>query len=450
MKKLKEEPQINVGILTQEKINFELYGDYKSEGFNRTFGGRFSAELSDDKIVCRAGEDKIIISNEIEFYPTDPEVDSFLIRGVTIGVKFHWERRENQRFSGILKLKKDKKKIVLINVLPVETYLLSVISSEMSARGSINLLKAHAIVSRSWLLAQLTKLRKVNKQKIKEKNLTESQEEYIKWYDKEDHILYDVCADDHCQRYQGVTKIFTNVARRAIEETRGIVLTSEDEICDTRYSKSCGGITESYENVWEDKKYSYLASIVDYKFEPENFNLDFSKEINAKRWIKGKPSSFCNTNDRKTLSQVLLDYDQETVDFYRWEIEYSQQELSELIKKNTGIDFGNILDLVPISRGYSSRLIKLKIVGSKKTLIIGKELEIRKVLSETHLYSSAIYIEKSEIKDGVPQKFVIYGAGWGHGVGLCQIGAALMAEKGYMFDEILSHYFKQASLKKVY
>ncbi len=450
MQKLKEEPLISVGILTQDKVSFELYGDFKSEGFNKTFDGKFSAELIEDKIVCRYGNEKILVSNEIEFHPTDPEVDSFLIRGVTIGVKFHWQRKENQRFSGILKLKKDGSKIVLMNVISVETYLLSVISSEMSARSSINLLKAHAIVSRSWLLAQLMGTKKIQKQKVKEKSIAETEGEYIKWYDRDDHILFDVCADDHCQRYQGITKIFTNVARRAIEETRGMVLSYKDEICDTRYSKACGGISEPYENVWEDKKYPYLSSIVDYKFEPENYNLDFSKEKNVEKWIKGRPAAFCNTNDKTTLAQVLLDYDQETTDFYRWKIEYKQSDIAELIRKNTGADFGDIIDLIPVLRGPSSRLIKLKIVGSQKTLIIGKELEIRKVLSETHLYSSAIYIEKSEMKNNVPQKFIIYGAGWGHGVGLCQIGAALMAEKGYMFDEILSHYFKHASLKKVY
>jgi SpoIID/LytB domain protein len=447
MLKFKEEPLISVGILSRERIDFELYGDFKSEGFNKVFSGRFSAEYSDSKILCKYGDEKLQISDEIEFEPTDTG-DSFLVRNVAIGVNFHWERKENQRFSGILKLKKENGKVLLINTLPIETYLTSVISSEMSARSSINLLKAHAIVSRSWVLAQITKSKEAKQNKSI--NFIQTEDEIIKWYDREDHALYDVCADDHCQRYQGTTKIYTAAARKAIEETKGIILTFAENICDTRYSKSCGGISESYDNIWENKKYPYLSSIIDYKFEPENYNLDFSKEKNAERWIKENPPAFCNTNDKKVLSQVLLEYDQETTDFYRWKIEYGQNEISELIKRNTGEDLGDILDLVPIERGHSSRIVRLKIVGSTKKLIIGKELEIRKTLSNTHLYSSAIFIEKSKIENGVPQKFVIYGAGWGHGAGLCQIGAAVMAEQGYLFDEILSHYFKNAGLKKIY
>jgi SpoIID/LytB domain protein len=449
MVKFKEEPTISVGILSEDKIDFELYGDFKSVGFNKVFSGRFSAEYSDSKIICTYGDETLQVSDMIEFEPTDPG-DSFLVRNVTIGVKFHWERKQNQRFLGILKLIKDEDKITLINILPIETYLMSVISSEMSARSSINLLKAHAIVSRSWVLAQITKSKEQKADKPEKKDFVETEDELIRWYDRQDHELYDVCADDHCQRYQGITKIQTGVVKKAIDETRGIVLIFADNICDTRYSKSCGGISESYEKIWENKKHPYLTSIIDYKYEPENYNLDFSMEKNAERWIKENPPAFCNTNDMRILSQVLLDYDRETTDFFRWKIEHTQKEISELIKKNLGIDFGDILDLIPLERGHSARIVRLKITGSKKQMIIGKELEIRRTLSNTHLYSSAIFIEKSEIKAGIPQRFIIYGAGWGHGAGLCQIGAAVMAGKGYMFDEILSHYFKSAGLKKIY
>lgn len=447
---IEQEPNISVGILSEKQIEFELHGDFKSYGMRQTFSGKFTAEVKDDRIVCRGDEEKIEISDEITFEPQNPSVESFLLKEVTIGVKFHWERKEKERFTGQLKLKKDEGKITAINILPIESYLVSVISSEMSAKSSLQLLKAHAIISRSWLLSQIEKSRLLKTEKQSYASSFESEAEHIKWYGREDHKLFDVCADDHCQRYQGITKVFTEGARQAVKQTAGVVLVSGQDICDTRYSKSCGGISESFGNVWEPVNYDYLSSIVDYKFEPENYNRDFSNELNARKWIKNNPPAFCNTKDKKILSQVLLDYDQETTDFYRWKVEYTQQEIAALISGNTGIDFGDILDLVPLERGDSARLIKLKITGSKKTLTIGKELEIRRVLSKSHLYSSAIVITKENIENGVPQKFILNGAGWGHGVGLCQIGAAVMAAKGYQFDEILMHYFHNAKLNKIY
>ena len=447
---IKKEPTVSVGILTEEKIIFELYGDFKTSGLKQTFSGRFNAEVKDNRIICKRGEEKIEISDEIIFKPLDEDADSFLIKDVTIGVKFHWERKEKQRFQGSLKLKKHNNEIVVINILPLEKYLISVISSEISSKSSIQLLKSHAIVSRSWILAQLEKQNPVVKESEDYETRIESETEIIKWYDRKDHLLFDVCADDHCQRYQGVTKIFSNTALNAIEETKGIVLTYNDYICDTRYSKSCGGVTESFKNVWESKDYKYLSSVVDYKYYPENYNLNFSDENIAKKWIKGNPSGYCNTSDQRILSQVLLDFDQETKDFYRWKVEYSQEELADIIKAKSNLDFGEIIDLVPVERGDSSRLVKLKIIGTRKVLIIGKELEIRRVLSPSHLYSSAIIIDKYDIRNNIPQKFIISGAGWGHGVGLCQIGAAVMASIGHQFDEILLHYFKDAKLKKIY
>jgi stage II sporulation protein D len=444
------EPLISVGILTDSKITFELYGDYKSDVIKKSINGRFTAEFINGEIVCKSQHEKFSAKDDLILEPHDLKTDTFLIRDVTIGVKFHWERKEKQRFAGILKLKKDKDKIAVINIISIEKYLTSVISSEMSAKSSLQLLKAHAIVSRSWLLAQIEKSKSLKKTKSKYSSSFESADERIKWYDREDHDFFDVCADDHCQRYQGVTKVFTQIAREAVDETHGIVLMSRENICDARYSKSCGGISESFENVWEPTKFDYLTSINDYKFPPENFITDFSLEKNSVKWIKGNPQSYCNTNDKKILSQVLLDFDQETTDFFRWKVVYAQEELSELIKTKSGIDFGEIIDLVPIERGKSARLIKLKIVGTKKTLVVGKELEIRRFLSKSHLYSSAIVIDKSDIQNGIPQTFEIFGAGWGHGVGLCQIGAAVMAEKGHEFDEILLHYFKNAELKKIY
>ncbi len=444
------EPLISIGILTDKKIKFELYGDFSSFGFKHFFSGRFEAELVNDRIICKSDSGKIEITDEIIFEPQEPESDSFLLRDVLIGVKFHWERREKQRFTHSLKLIKDDGKIVAINIIPIEKYLTSVISSEMSAHCSLPMLKATAVVSRSWLLAQIEKSKSIKSEHTNYKSIYQTEDELIKWYDREDHKLFDVCADDHCQRYQGVTKVTSEAAKKAVEQTAGIVLLEGDHILDARFSKSCGGISESFENVWEPVKHPCLTSVYDYKFIADDFDDDFSKEENAKKWIKGNPPAFCNTQDPKILNQILLDYDQETKDFYRWKIDFTQSQLSDLIKRKSGIDFGLIKDLVPIQRGFSSRIIKLKIVGTKKTLTIGKELEIRRTLSETHLYSSAFYVEKFGDLDGVPEKFLLHGAGWGHGVGLCQIGSAVMAEQGYQFDEILIHYFKGAKLKKIY
>lgn len=444
------EPYINVGILSEKEIKFELYGDYSIQGFKQTFSGRFTARIQGELIVCRSEKDKIEILNEITFEPGSSALDSFLIKEVPIGIKFHWERKEKQRFMGALKLFREKDKIWVINILPIGMYLTSVISSEMSAKSSLQLLKAHAIVSRSWLLAQIDKAKSIKGNKEKYKSAFRSDNELIRWMDREDHNLFDVCADDHCQRYQGITKISTENSRLAIEETKGIVLMHNKKICDTRYSKCCGGVSEAYENVWEPVRHEYLSSVVDYKFEQENFNTDFSSEDNVRKWIKGNPPAFCNNSDSKILTQILIDFDQETKDFYRWQIIYTQEEIKRIINSKSGIDFGDIIDLVPVERGDSGRLIKIKIIGSKKVLTIGKELEIRKVLSDTHLYSSAIIIDKKNIKNNIPGSYIISGAGWGHGVGLCQIGAAVMAAQGYQFDEILLHYFKYAKLKKIY
>ncbi len=442
-----EEPEICVGVVSDRKINFELYGDFRVFGFKETFSGIFTAEIVNNVVVCKSASKKLEVTNEIVFEPTEPVSESFLIRDVVIGKNFHWERKEKQRFNYSLKLLRDEENIVAINCIPLESYLVSVISSEMNAKSSMELLKAHAVIARSWVLAQ------VSDSENKKKKLAVSKandDERIKWYDKADHKLFDVCADDHCQRFQGVTKVTTQAAYDAVSSTRGNVLLSGNEICDTRYSKCCGGITETYENVWEPIEISYLKSVIDYKYEPENYTLDFTDEKKARKWILGNPNSYCNTSDKKILTQILVDYDRETIDFYRWRIEYSQKEIANLIKEKTGEDFGEIIDLIPVERGKSSRITKLKIIGTKITLTIGKELEIRRALSESHLYSSAIVIEKAGGEKDIPDKFILHGAGWGHGVGLCQIGAAVMAAKGHLFDEILLHYFSGVNIRKTY
>lgn len=443
---LTAEPWINVGILSGTKINFELYGEFRSFGFRQTFSGPFTAEMSGDRIICRGSGDSIEVSDEIIFEPSDPSSESFVIKAVKIGVNFHWEREEKQRFNYVLKLLKNNNEIFVINYLPLENYLVSVISSEMNAKSSLQLLKCLAVVARSWVLYQINKPGK-NK---KVTGMISEEDQIIKWYDREDHKLFDVCADDHCQRFQGISKVTTEKARLAIEQTFGIVLTNRGDICDARFSKACGGITEAFKNVWQPDDPEYLQPVIDYKYEPENFNTDLRIEMNAVKWIRGTPPAYCNTDNPKILTQILLDYDQETKDFFRWKVEYSQDELSEIIRTKSGIDFGKIKDLLPLERGFSGRIIRLKIIGTKKTMIVGKELEIRRWLSHTHLYSSAFFTERFYIRHEIPGKFVIHGAGWGHGVGLCQIGAAVMADKGHLFDEILMHYYKNSSLKKIY
>lgn len=441
-----EQPLLNIGIQTEAEIVFLLKGEFRPVNGNEKLSGRFKASLIGNNIEISGSGLEFKFENEVIFTPQDPEAFSFVIQNVTIGKNFHWEKKENQKFLGSLKIIKDGDRLTAINIVPLEDYLISVVSSEMNSAASLELLKAQAIISRSWILAHLKnkKLKKISSSSV------QSDDEIIKWFDREEHENYDFCSDDHCQRYQGITKVLNDNSITAVEETRGFVLTYANEICDARYSKCCGGITESFENVWEDVEYKYLKNISDYKFDPEGFDPDLREEKMALKWIKEVPSAFCNTHDKGILSQVLLDYDQKTTDFFRWKVIYKQPELAKIINKKSGIDFGNIIDLVPMQRGYSGRIIKLKIVGTKKTLTIGKELFIRKLLSKSHLYSSAFIVKKENVIDGIPQKFILTGAGWGHGVGLCQIGAAVMGEMGYSFDAILIHYFRGAEIKRIY
>ncbi|MGK9475534.1 SpoIID/LytB domain-containing protein [Melioribacter sp. OK-6-Me] len=439
------EPEINIGILTAKEIRFDLYGEFKSNFDTRKCSGDYRALIEGEKIVVYKGNNKVGQSREIIFTPNDIDIESFVLYDVVIGKNFHWQKKEKQRFRGTLRLFIEDGSITAVNIIPLEEYLTSVIASEMNANSSPELLKAHAVISRSWILFQLEK----KKDTTHHVNELISDEEIIRWYDSTNHNNYDFCSDDHCQRYQGITRIINENVYSAVESTRGIVLMYDDKVCDTRYSKCCGGITESFENVWEPIRVRYLVSVTDYKFEIDGIEYDLTKEQNAEKWINISPHAFCNTTDPKILQQILNDYDRKT-DFFRWRVEYSQDKLSSIIKEKSGIDFGHIIDLEPVKRGYSGRIIKLKIRGTKKTLTVGKELEIRKWLSPTHLYSSAFSVYKENIKDNIPDKFILKGAGWGHGVGLCQIGAASMSNIGYQFDEILLHYFKGAKIKKIY
>ena len=435
------EPLIHVGIiLNQSNIRFELLSAYQLQG-EEFPAGNYSVEILDGKILFND-----VLYDEITFEADDLHTDSFELKEVIIGVNFHWERRENQRFLGGLKFMVENGGVSAINIVSLEDYLTSVISSEMSATSSEELLKAHAVISRSWLLAQIQKNKSIEKD-YQTSFVTPT--EIVRWYDREDHTHFDVCADDHCQRYQGITKQSTPLVKQVIDQTRGEVLTYNDIICDARFSKCCGGVMETFENVWEAIPHAYLQGKAD--IDNTNSLPDLTMEEEADRWIRTSPPAFCNTQDAKVLKQVLNDYDQETADFYRWKVVYSQKEIASLIKNRSGIDFGEIIALEPLQRGTSGRIIRLKIIGTERVMIIGKELEIRRTLSKSHLYSSAFVVDADDENDeGIPQRFTLTGAGWGHGVGLCQIGAAMMAEKGHSYTAILNHYFPTSEMKKNY
>lgn len=421
IKKYEGTPLVSVGIVGAESITFTLNG-YGEDGSSRTATIHNGLIQYDGKAHTR-----------LCFKPQSPD-DSFSLMDVVIGVNFHWQRLETQTFRGSLRLLADGGKIWAINDLPVEDYLESVISSEMSAQSSLPLLMAHAVISRSWLMSQIDGNTAPNTQ-------ASHGDAFIRWYDHTDHTLFDVCADDHCQRYQGITKETSPNVAEAIRRTRGELLTYGDEICDARFSKCCGGAMEEFQYCWDDTPKPYLKGIGDT---PEETIPDLTVEENARQWILSSPNSFCNTTDKRILSQVLNDYDQETTDFYRWRVSYTQEELSKLVEKKLGAGLGTITDMRPLKRGTSGRICELRITGTKKTIVVGKELEIRRALSESHLYSSAFVVEKQG------DTFTLIGAGWGHGVGLCQIGAAVMGDKGYAYDEILRHYYPGAEIGKAW
>lgn len=435
-----KEPEISVGIVNAQEIHFTLNARFLAKG--ETVSGNQQVSFEEGGILWNGN-----VYRELTFTPLD-EDSSFSLYDVTIGINFHWERQETQSFIGTLKLVVYEGKITAINILPAEDYLTSVISSEMSATSSLEFLKAHAVVSRSWLLAQIEKRKAMSKKQGDFFSFVKTDTEYIRWYDREDHTIFDVCADDHCQRYQGITKATNQSVAEAVKATRGQVMMYKNSICDARFSKCCGGITEEFDTCWENKKYPYLTAVRDDKNDAAMPDLTIEEE--ADKWIRSTPDGFCNTHDKHILSQILNNYDQETTNFYRWKVRYTQEEIAELIRTNTKCDYGQIIDLIPVERGKSGRISKLKIVGTLKTLIIGKELEIRRTLSDTHLFSSAFVVDKGPQQDDVPAWFELTGAGWGHGVGLCQIGAAVMGEKGYNYNDILLHYYKDADIRKLY
>ena len=435
-----KEPEVHVGIVSATSIHFTLNKPYQAKG--EEIVGEQLVVFSEGGILWNG-----VQYRELLFTPSSPEA-SFSLHDVTIGIDYHWERKEMQTFCGSLRFVVEEDKICAINEISVERYLESVISSEMSATSSLELLKAHAVISRSWLLAQMEKRKKIGESGNGFFSFVKKDDTLIRWYDREDHTIFDVCADDHCQRYQGITKETSHHVREAVKATRGQVLYADGELCDARFSKCCGGITEEFQYCWEDTPKSYLQKT--YDGVAEGAMPDLTVEANANKWIRTAPPAYCNTDNKEVLSQVLNDYDQETTDFYRWQVQYSQEQLTELIGRKLKMDLGAIIDLIPMERGTSGRISRLKIVGSKRTFTIGKELEIRRTLSESHLYSSAFVVDRIHIVDGIPQQFVLLGAGWGHGVGLCQIGAAMMGNQGFAYDTILLHYYHQAEIKKLY
>ena len=439
-----KQPNVTVGIVSGQKIHFSLNKPYLAKG--ETVMGEQVVEFSEGGVLWNGNQ-----YSKLTFHPQSADA-SFSLSDVTIGVNFHWERKETQTFLGTLRFVVEADKICAINELPVEKYLESVISSEMSATSSLELLKAHAVISRSWLLAQMKKRREVAASGNNFFSFVKKDDMLIRWYDREDHTIFDVCADDHCQRYQGITKETSPHVAEAIRQTLGQVLLDGEDICDARFSKCCGGETEEFQYCWEDTPKSYLTAVRDLVLGVKNEeHSSLQDEATAERWIRSNPPAFCNTTDKKILSQVLNDYDQETADFYRWKVTYSQEKLQQLFEEKLKMNFGAILDMKAVERGKSGRISKLQIIGTEKTFTIGKELEIRRALSDTHLYSSAFVVDKyDKDEQGVPQRFEIIGAGWGHGVGLCQIGAAVMGEQGYAYNDILLHYYQGAEIKQLY
>jgi stage II sporulation protein D len=449
---MKRQPNITIGIMDRQTEVFgRLHGNFRGDGFG-PFSGEFSAKVDSGIIVLfDDARREITRSPSIRLRGQEESTlqlrqrtearfgQAFTLFNVTIGSRFHWERTENQTFQGdLILLPRDDKTIAVINEIPLEDYLKSVISSEMSGAAPMEFLKAHAILSRSWLLAALDHKKKTKETSISSKKMTD--EEVIRWYDREEHDLFDVCADDHCQRYQGITKIVSKQAEEAVCETRGMVITYQDEICDARYSKACGGITENFDTAWDDKRVPYLKSISDASVP----HRPVRTEEEAFAWILSAPDAYCNTNDEGLLEKILPDFDRETKAFSRWKVQYSRSELEEILREKSGLDFGTLKEIVPITRGPSGRISRLKILGSKKSMVVGKELEIRRWLSRTHLYSSAFVVTAEA------GRFTFHGAGWGHGVGLCQIGAAVMATKGFSTEDILKHYFRGVKIQKIY
>lgn len=441
-----DEPKIKIGIMGQHReVRGTFNGSFRVHD-SCVIEGDFHALVEIDRVILfdKTGA-QVASQKEIKCLPLSGS--TFTLYDVTIGVHFHWERKQEQTFRGILRLMSDDNgTLIVINEIYMEEYLTSVISSEMNAEAPLEFLKAHAITSRSWLVRTLPLLRQASTPDKREPDPPQYADETIRWYGREEHRFFDVCADDHCQRYQGITRLISENAREAVNATRGVFLLHKNDICDARYHKACGGLTDNFENAWEDIPVPYLISVSDSAI----FHKPIATELEAEYWIRTEHEAYCNTKEKSLLTQILPAFDQETCDFFRWKVIYSRPELEGIIREKSGLDFGDLLKLTPVERGPSGRIVRLKIEGSKKTAIVGKELEIRRLLSRSHLYSSAFVVSEERDASGLPTFFILSGAGWGHGIGLCQIGAAVMATKGYLAEDILKHYFRETRLQKLY
>jgi stage II sporulation protein D len=440
-----QEPEIKVGVIEGvQELKGRFNGPFRLQG-GRMFTGPFSVRMSEGRLIFTDQQGALIDrQQELNFRPEQGA--TFSLTDVTIGIRFHWERKQEQTFQGDLQLSAAGGTLTAVNRLHLEDYLASVVSSEMSAAAPLEMLKAHVVASRSWLMAMLMRRGKTVDPGADRREASEQAGEIIRWYGREDHTHFDVCADDHCQRYQGITAIITGQAAQAVRSTRGVFLVHTHAICDARYHKACGGRTDNFENTWEEIPVPYLSSVVDADISQESIDT----EAAAQKWVRTRPNAYCNTTDEPLLRRVLPDFDQETADFFRWRVTYGRKELEAILRKKSGIDFGSLKDLVPVKRGPSGRIMRLRIEGSKATITVGKELEIRRWLSPSHLYSSAFCVSVERDASGMSVRFMLDGAGWGHGVGMCQIGAAVMAEKGHKAESILKHYFCGAELKKLY
>lgn len=436
------EPKIKVALLQNSpEARLKLTGPFFLPD-GRAVSGEHTVSAAGGQILLRdSGKREIIRQKEIFLSPDASTGAYFTVLNITIGIDFHWQRVQEQSFHGALFLSGHSESTFnLINMIPLEEYLASVISSEMSADAPLEFLKAQAITARSWLVAMLAKkesVRTLPRQK---------EDEMLTWQDVNDHQGFDVCADDHCQRYQGITKIISENVALAILSTSGTFLTSQGQICDARYYKCCGGQTDIFSSAWEDQSPPYLQSITD----DDHMHSPISSETEAADWLFDLPPAYCNTTDKALLRKILPTFDQETLNFYRWQVTYTRRELEDILKKKSGIDFGNLQHIIPLDRGPSGRIYKLKIIGTKRTVVVGKELEIRRWLSDSHLLSSAFVVIAEHETYGSVRRFIFHGGGWGHGVGLCQIGAAVMAAKGFKAEDILAHYFTGANLRKLY
>jgi stage II sporulation protein D len=441
-----QEPEIKVGVMEEVRgLTGRLNGPFRLLQDGRIFTGPFAVQAGGDGMIF-TDQQGVRIDQQQEFCFRPEQGATFSLTDVTIGARFHWERKQEQTFQGDLLLSAAGGTLTAVNGLHMEDYLTSVISSEMSAAAPLEMLKAHAVASRSWLMAMLQRRGKTTDQGAERREVSGPAGEIMRWYGREDHARFDVCADDHCQRYQGITKIISGQAAQAVQSTRGVFLVYDHAVCDARYHKACGGRTDNFENTWEKTPIAYLSSIADANVSHEPIDT----EATAQKWVCTRPDVYCNTADVALLRRVLPDFDQETADFFRWRMSYGREELEAILREKSGIDFGSLQSLIPVDRGPSGRIMRLRIEGSKQTVTVGKELEIRRWLSRSHLYSSAFCVSVERDASGLPVRFIFDGAGWGHGVGMCQIGAAVMAAKGHKAGAILKHYFRGAELKKLY